>query len=66
MGKGTSFPCQNCGHTVNVSKTKMNSADGDSVVTTCPKCGQTITRDDVISRARAVVEGWQQQTPRSS
>lgn len=48
------FPCQNCGHAVIVTKTKMNSADDNSVVATCRKCGQTVTHDDVISYAQGV------------
>ena len=40
MSKGISFPCQNCGHAVIVSKSKMISADDDSTFATCSKCGQ--------------------------
>ncbi len=61
MNKGISFPCQHCGHVVPVSKSKMISADGDSTVATCSKCGQNITYDDVISRAQTVARRMTQE-----
>lgn len=59
------FPCQNCGHAVIVSKTKMNSTDGDSVVATCRKCGQNVTYNNVISHALSGVKR-EQEMPHSS